>query len=112
MVLARTRRINRPYAAERYQAAITHDYIDALWDMFRRPDRKRVAECVRQLILEPAVLREWAGVDVVSGLVRRTYGPEERFLFPVDTWEPESNLPSAYERLRDYITNRPIDALI
>lgn len=115
MVLARTRQIRTargPDAAERYQAAVTHDYFDAVWDTFCRADRERAAECVRQLILSPSVLREWAGVDVVRGLVKRTYGPEHGLLFPLDTWEAEPSLPHAYQHLRAYIMNKSVDNLI
>ncbi len=114
MVLARTRQIRTshgPDAAEKYQAAVTHDYFDALWDTFRRADRARVAECVRQLILDPNVLREWVGVDVMRGLVKRSRGLEHGLLFPVDAWEREPGLPRAYQHLRAYITNSPLTTL-
>lgn len=114
-VLARTRRIRITQgaaAAEKYQAALTHDYLDRLWDTFDRTDRIQVAESIRQLILNTKMLRDWAGVDVVRGLVKRVHGSEEGLLFPLDTWEPASRLARAYERLRTYVLNRNIDDLI
>ena len=58
------------------------------------------------------MLREWAGVDVLRGLVKRTYDSDHAVLFPIERWEPEPSLPRDYQRLRAYITNKSIDALI
>ncbi len=40
-------------------------------------ERRQFAEAIRQLVLSPDTLLEWAGVDVIRGLIKRTYGPED-----------------------------------
>jgi hypothetical protein len=68
-VLEKTRRIRITKggaAAEKYQANLTHDYLDRLWDTFDRADRRQVAESIRHLILNTRMLRDWAGVDVAD----------------------------------------------
>jgi hypothetical protein len=99
-------------AAERFQAAVTHDYFDRWWNPLTRCDRIQIAEGFRRLMLEPDTLREWAGVDVIRGLVKRSGDIEQGLLFDLDSWEVEMTLPSTYQRLRSYLVRTPISDLV
>ena len=98
-------------AAERFQAAVTHDYFDRWWNPLTRSDRIQIAEGFRRLMLEPDTLREWAGVDVIRGLVKRSRDVEQGLLLN-PTWELETSLPSTYQRLRSYLVRTPISDLV
>jgi hypothetical protein len=114
-LLARTRHIRTsqsPEAAETYQASVIHDHFDRLWDSLDFNERRQLAQAIRHLVLSPDTLLEWAGVDVIRGLIKRTYGPENGLLFHVDTWEREPTLLPDYQNLCAYIKNKPIDDLV
>ena len=114
-LLARTSHIptsRSPEAAEEYQASVTHDYLDRIWDSLDFNERRHLAEAIRRIVFSPKTLLDWAGVDIVRGLIKRTYGPEQGLLFPVATWEREPTLLPDYENLCSYIKHKSIDDLV
>jgi hypothetical protein len=100
-----------PDAAEAFQAGITHDYFDKLWDDLDRSHRLQIARALRDLIADERLLKQWAGVDVAQGLVRRTYGAESGYLFPVETWESTPSLRADYPKLIRYIRSKSLAEL-
>jgi len=91
---------------------IVHAYFNRMWDQLSKPDRESMAESLREVLLDIDFLISWADVDVVRGLIKVTYGPQEGFLFPVERWEAEPSLPHDYVRLARYIRGRPVERLI
>jgi hypothetical protein len=97
-----TRRIARwkgPHRAEEWQVSVAHDVDDRVWDFDNRPRDERVQTrqywetfCV-WLVLNPSVLKTWAGVDVLEGKIHRVVDC-------VEVWEDEPTLPAAYQELR------------
>ena len=111
MKTQRVKEKHGPKQAETFQASITHDYFDRLWDEFPAEYRRAVAEAFRQILLDPEFLRNWAGVNVVDGLVKLRYGLTEGQLFEFDRWEREPTLVRDYKKLRAYVETKSIEEL-
>lgn len=89
------RRIRGPDFAELQQASVSHDYFDRLWDGLSASERKYWEAFMLWLLLNPTLLTEWAGVDVVEGKIQRIVDGRE-------IWEPCPELKHEYKRLRAY----------
>ena len=84
--------------AEEYMVSIAHDLDDRCWDREDIPRAERAA--VRKyweslcawLVLNPEILKSWAGVDVVTGRIHRV-------IDGIDVWEEEPTLRPAYAAL-------------
>jgi hypothetical protein len=81
--------------AEKYMASLSHDVQDRVWDYpeisaVERAAVRRYWEafCV-WLVLNPDLLKSWAGVDVISGQVCRTVDG-------ISIWQQEPTLIGAY----------------
>jgi len=88
--------------AEEYMVSNAHDLDDRCWDREDIPRAERGA--VRRyweslcawLVLNPDVLKSWAGVDVVAGRIHRV-------IDGVEVWEDEPTLRPAYAVLYDRV---------
>jgi hypothetical protein len=81
--------------AEKYMAFLSHDVQDRVWDYPEISADERAAVrlyweafCV-WLVLNPDLLKSWAGVDVISGQVCRTVDG-------ISIWQQEPTLIGAY----------------
>jgi hypothetical protein len=84
--------------AEKYMASLSHDVQDRVWDYPEISANERAAVrlyweafCV-WLVLNPDLLKSWAGVDVISGQVCRTVDG-------ISIWQDEPTLIGAYAAL-------------
>ncbi len=81
-------------------AAVSHDYLDRIWDYegLAREERtytRKYWEAFHVwLVLNPDLLKDWAGVDVLSGRIHRVIDGTE-------TWEDEPEVKSEYRTLLD-----------
>lgn len=82
--------------AEKLMAYYAHDYMDRIWDELSPPERKYREGFFAWLLLNPTVLKEWAGVNVLQGEICRIIGSSE-------VWESWPQLKSEYKRLRRYV---------
>ena len=85
-----------PDRAEQHMAMNAHDYWDRVWDALSFPERKYREAFFIWLLLNPRILENWAGVDVVNGKIHRVIDGEE-------TWEDCPEVRSEYRRLRKYV---------
>lgn len=101
-VKRRTQRIfdmTGPTRAEEYMVSVSHDYLDRIWDFdgLSREDRRFARKYWEAfhlyLVLNPKVLKDWAGVDVVAGRIHRLVDGQE-------TWEDAPQVKPEYQRLR------------
>ena len=88
--------------AEEYMVSKAHDFDDRCWDRedISRAERAGVRRYWESLcawlVLNPAVLKSWAGVDVVAGRIHRV-------IKGVEVWEEEPTLLPAYAALRNRV---------
>jgi len=81
-------------------AWVSHDYLDKIWDFDdlsqeeRTYTRKYWGGLHVWLILNPQLLKNWAGVDVLASKILRVVDGNE-------IWEEEPDVRSEYERLHD-----------
>jgi hypothetical protein len=101
IVARRTERfgdLRGPERAEEFQVAIAHDHLDRVWDYEDRTPGERSA--VRKywegffvwLLLNPTFLRNWAGVDVLTGRI-------ERLIDGKAVWEEAPEIRDDHEQL-------------
>ncbi len=89
-------------SAEEQMVSITHDYIDRIWDRdeLSKPERDWIRKYwegfFAWLLFNPGILKDWAGVDVLGGKIRRLIEGQE-------IWEDSPDIKSKYERLRHYV---------
>ena len=102
-VKQRTQRIGDargPVRAEEYMVSVSHDYLDKIWDFddLSREERKYTRKYWEAfhiwLVLNPEVLKNWAGVDVPGGRIHRVVDGNE-------VWEEAPEVKSEYKRLYD-----------
>ena len=74
----------------------SHDYLDRIWDGLDFSQRKYWEGWFTWVLLNPDMLKSWAGVDVVEGKVRRMVDEKE-------VWEYEPDLKALYENLCRYV---------
>jgi len=84
-----------PDFAETQEVIFTHEYLDRVWDDLPHPERKYWEGFMVWLLLNPALLKTWAGVDVREGTIHRVVDGQE-------IWEPCAELKELYKRLRRY----------
>ena len=77
------------------QLVILGDYFDRVWDGLPPFERTYWEGFIVWLLLTPAILKTWAGVDVQSGTIHRIVGGQE-------IWEPCAELKSLYQQLLRY----------
>ncbi len=75
---------------------VTHDYLDKIWDVLSPKERKYVEGFLIFILQKPAILENWAGVDVICGRIHRTIGSRE-------VWEHCPELSREYNRLSKYV---------
>jgi hypothetical protein len=84
-----------PDHAETQEVILTHEYVDRVWDELSRPERKYWEGFMVWLLLNPALLKTWAGVDVCEGTIHRVVDGQE-------IWEPCVELKRLYKELKRY----------
>jgi hypothetical protein len=105
--IERVQRLRGGGRAEEYMVSLAHDHLDKLWDFDgqskeeRASSRKYSERFYIWLLLNPKVLRDWAGVDVLAGRVHRV-------IDGLEVWEEEPTLTVEYRKLceRAYIQLR------
>ena len=98
--------------AEEHQVWVAHDVFDRVWERLNLGQRKKWASVFRNLILDPSYLREWAGVDVLEGKIKRTLVEQGGAGSPVEYWEDDPLVKALYRKLRAYVEPRSIDELL
>lgn len=88
--------IKNPDEAERLQSWISHDYLDRLWNSWTGKQRKWFEGFCMYLIRRPKTLREWAGVDVKKGMIKRMINGKE-------VWEDCPEITAEWKGLKYYI---------
>ncbi|HHT9132199.1 MAG TPA: nucleotidyltransferase family protein [Candidatus Tripitaka californicus] len=83
-------------AAEEQQVYYTHDCIDKVWDGLSHSEREYWEGFSAWLLLNPSILRDWAGVDVLNGKIHRVVEGQE-------IWEDCPELKSKYNELLHYV---------
>jgi hypothetical protein len=84
-----------PDHAEIQEVMFSHEYLDRVWDDLSRPERKYWEAFMVWLLLNPALLKTWAGVDVREGTIHRIVDGQE-------IWEQCPELKRLYKGLRRY----------
>ncbi len=82
--------------AEEVMAYTDHDYIDKIWDELPKHERKYWEGFFAWVLLNPKILKNWAGVDVSDGKIKRIINDHE-------VWETCSVLKTEYKRLCNYV---------
>jgi len=88
--------LNGPEKAEERMAYTDHDYIDRIWGTLSNSERKYREGFFIWITLNPKILKEWAGVDVLKGKIHRV-------IDGCEIWEYCPELKSEYRRLCKYI---------
>lgn len=101
-----------PDNAEETQAWCSHDYWDKIWDDSSYDKRKYIAVFFKWLLLNPQILKDWAGVDVLLGKVKVVYGKNYGYEKTTDVWETEPTLKRDYEHLRNFVELKTLDELL
>lgn len=83
-------------AAEKEQVSVSHDHADRIWDDLPLDARKYWEGFFLWLLLNPPILKTWAGVDVLEGSIQRMVDGRE-------VWELCPELTREYARLRCYV---------
>jgi len=82
--------------AEELQVWVAHDILDKVWDGLSFSKRKYWESFLIWLLSNPRILKDWAGVDVLNGTIRRIVAEQE-------IWEANPDIKSEYQRLHRYI---------
>jgi hypothetical protein len=98
--------------AEEHQVWVAHDVLDKVWDGFPLEERKKWASVFKSMLLNPLLLKRWAGVDVLHGKIKRTSDEHGGAGNPVEYWEDDPYVKTAYRRLKRYVESRSIDQLL
>lgn len=88
--------IRDPNEAEQTQSWNSHDYLDRLWDGWSDRQRRRFERFCMYLVRRPKTLRDWAGVDVKNGKIKRLIGGQE-------VWEDCPELTIEWKNLKRYV---------
>lgn len=80
---------------EAFQVYVCHCFWDRMWDEYSTEERQWLKGFVMAWILNPKLLYEKAGVDVIEGKVKVKRNGEE--------WEDSSHLKQDYENLAEII---------
>jgi len=101
-----------PNSVEEIQAWCSHDYWDKIWDDSPYNKRKHIAGFFKWLLLNPQILKDWAGVDVLSGKVKVVYDKNCGYEKTNEVWETEPILKRDYKRLRNFVESKTLDELL
>jgi len=82
--------------AEEQMVGIAHEYYDRIWDSLTFPDRKYWESVFAWILINPSILRNWAGVDVERSLIQRTINDAE-------IWEYCPKTRIGYRQLYRYV---------
>jgi hypothetical protein len=82
--------------AEKYMASLAHDCFDRLSDSMSSHERLCRQAFFAIVGLSPALLGNWAKVDVIRGRIHRMIDGQE-------VWDSAPELPGEYRRLASYI---------
>lgn len=82
--------------AEKLQSYVSHDYLDRIWDVSSKAKRTWIENFCMYLIRSPRLLRDWAGVDVKKGKIKRLIDGQE-------IWEDCPELTIQWENLKRYV---------
>ncbi len=99
-----------PDQVEEQMVRLAHDHLDRVWDGLSYIERTYWESFFAWVVLNPSVLKSWAGVDVLNSRIQRiVYGHE--------TWEYCPNLMYQYHRLRRYVRaviakNKRVESMI
>lgn len=85
-----------PEEAEAQMARVDHDYIDKTWDTLSFQEKKYREGFFVWILFHPRILKEWAGVNVLDGRIKRLIHTDE-------IWEYCPELKSEYKRLCKYV---------
>lgn len=83
-------------AAEEQEAYLAHDYIDKVRDGLSHSEREYLEGFFAWLLLNPHILKDWAGVDVLNGKIHRVVEGQE-------IWEDCPEVKSKYKSLIRYV---------
>jgi len=86
--------------AEELQAWVAHDMLDKTWDALDLEERREWALVFKTILLDPNFLKEWAGVDVMEGRIKRRLDERYGFREPIEYWEDEPQVKASYQRLK------------
>ncbi|MCX6664228.1 MAG: hypothetical protein NTZ75_08285 [Euryarchaeota archaeon] len=82
--------------AEKQMVYWDHDYFDRIWKNLSEKQRKYCKGAFAWIINNPMFLKNWAGVDVLEGKIKRVIDGQE-------VWEICPELKSEYHRLHCYV---------
>lgn len=88
--------IESPFQVEEQMVDLAHDHLDRVWVDLVPSERKYWESFFAWVVLNPSVLKNWAGVDVLNGRIQRIVDGQE-------IWEYCPNLKFRYQGLRHYI---------
>ncbi len=93
----RTEAKGDPDEAEKFQAMVSHDYIDKIWGTLNQNQREELEQKFRYLLQNPEELNKICEIDVNCGLIYRVIDGKK-----IAEYCPE--LINEYRRLRNYIS--------
>lgn len=102
--------IESPDQVEEQMVDIAHDHLDKIWDDLLPSKRKYWESFFAWVVINPLVLKSWAGVDVLNSRIQRIVDGQE-------IWEYCPNLMYQYHRLRRYVRaviakNKRVESMI
>lgn len=90
----RTRDLWGDEKAEEEMVNVAHEHLDCNWDELEESERKYWEGFFAWVALSPEILRDWAGVDVIHGRIKR------RLDCGIEIWEEAPEVIQQYEKLR------------
>lgn len=89
---------------------LAHDHLDRVWDGLSYIKRRYWESFFTWVVLNPSILKSWAGVDVLNGRIQRIVDGQE-------IWEYCPELKFQYRRLRRYVRaviakNKRVESMI
>lgn len=102
--------IESPDQVEKQMVDIAHDHLDRVWNDLSYIEKTYWESFFAWVVLNPSVLKSWAGVDVLNSRIQRIVDGHE-------TWEYCPNLMYQYHRLRRYVRaviakNKRVESMI
>lgn len=88
--------VDDPNIAEQMQSWNSHDYLDRLWDGWSERERRKFEKFCMYLVRRPKTLRDWAGVDVKKGKIKRIIDGQEM-------WEDSPDVIAEWKTLKRYV---------
>lgn len=98
--------------AEEFQAFITHDYLDRIWDELKHIEREQVAAELREALLDTEWLLSVAGVDTATGRIKVRRSQDDGFDPPLETWDFVPTLRRDYVNIKSWVESRSLATLL